>query len=203
MLRWLSLYVCENRRVTPANLREFFVASAGVAGALVGLLFVAVTVAGEKLAPTAERGQVNRIRASAALTAFTNALAVSTFALIPGEMTGPTAVTVAGVGLLFVTASLLSLIRLRETSRRTFRDSLFLSALVITFAAQLIAGMLLTIHPHDSDAADTVAVLVVVCFLLGIDRAWELVGGPSIGISHEVVAMIRSGKRVPQDPGEK
>jgi len=203
VLRWLSLYVCENRRVTPANLREFFVASAGVAGALVGLLFVAVTVAGEKLAPTAERGQVNRIRASAALTAFTNALAVSTFALIPGEMTGPTAVTVAGVGLLFVTASLLSLIRLRETSRRTFRDSLFLSALVITFAAQLIAGMLLTIHPHDSDAADTVAVLVVVCFLLGIDRAWELVGGPSIGISHEVVAMIRSGKRVPQDPGEK
>jgi hypothetical protein len=46
-------------------------------------------------------------------------------------------------------------------------------------------------HPGDSGAVNTIAVLVVICFLIGIARAWELIGGPSIGIAHEVVALVR------------
>jgi hypothetical protein len=189
--------------VVSEGLREFFAASAGVAGALVGLLFVAVTVAWERLARPEKGGQLHRIRASAALTAFTNALIVSLLALDPGQTIGPTAVAVAGTGLMFVTASLLSLIRLRQVHWRTMRDALFMVGLIITFVAELINGIQIIVHPDDSGAVNSIVVLVVICFLIGIDRAWELVGGPSIGISHEVAALVRGNERGTDDPADK
>jgi hypothetical protein len=189
--------------VVPEGVRDFFVASASVAGALIGLLFVAITVAAERLARAEEGTQIHRIRASAALTSFTNALVVSLLALVPGQTIGPTAVAVAGAGLLFITASLLSLIRLRQVHWRALRDALFLAGLMVVFAVQMIQGIQVILHPGDSHAVNTIMLLVVICFLIGIDRAWELVGGPSIGVPHEVVALVRSRERDADNPAGK
>jgi hypothetical protein len=177
--------------VVPENIHEFFAASAGVAGALIGLLFVAISVSSDRLSRDKEGAQVHRIRASAALTAFTNALAVSLFALVPGDKIGPTALSVAAAGLAFVVASLLSLIRLREVRWATARDGVFLIGLVIVFVLQLWEGIDVTAHRDDSGSVDTIAILVIVCFLIGIARSWELIGGPSFGIAHEVTAIVR------------
>jgi hypothetical protein len=156
---------------------------------------VAISVSADRLAEAREGTQVHRIRASAALTAFINALLVSLLALIPGHKIGPTSVAVAIVGLLFVVAALLSLIRLRQTRVRTLREAAFLVGLVVTFVIQLIQGIDISLHPADSGAVNTIAILVALSFLAGIDRAWELVGGPSFGISRELVALLRGHPR--------
>ena len=185
---------CENRGVVPESIHEFFVASAGVAGALIGLLFVAISVSAERLARAAG-AQVHRIRAVAALTAFTNALIVSLFSLIPGHKIGPTAMAVAASGLVFITAVLLSLIRLHQVRWSEVRDALFLVGLAVVFVVQLIQGAEVIAHPGDSGAVNTIAILVIVCFLIGIARAWELIGAPSIGIGQEITALVQDRKR--------
>jgi hypothetical protein len=192
---------CEDRPVVPADFHDFFTASAGVAGALIGLLFVAISVSSERLAHAEASGQLHRIRARAAFISFTNALSVSLFALLPGEKIGVTTLIVAFIGLVFVTASLLSLIRLRQVRWSTAsllslvrlptaRDWFFLVGLAAMFIYQFIAGLSVANEPGDSGSVDAIAILVIVSFIIGISRAWELIGGPSIGIAREVAALV-------------
>jgi hypothetical protein len=187
--------------MVPEGIRDFFAASAGVAGALIGLLFVAISVSVDRLNREEAAAQVHRIRAVAALTAFTNAIAVSLFALIPGEKIGVTSVVVAAAGLLFVAASMLSLVRMRQVRWATVRDAVFLVGLAVVFVLQFAEGLSVIADPANSGDVNTIAILVVCCFLIGIARAWELIGGPSIGITREVTALVRSHGRdgVPAD----
>jgi uncharacterized membrane protein len=186
--------------VVPAGLHDFFVASGSVAGALIGLLFVALSVSAERHAQGRAGALLHPIRAAAALTAFTNALTVSLFALIPGQKIGPAALAVAIGGLLFVLASLLALARQRQLRWATVRDAVFLLGLLITFVVQLVQGADVIATPGDPGAVNTIAILVVVCFLIGIARAWELIGGPSIGMGQQVAALIRGQDRETGDP---
>ena len=170
---------------------DLFVASAGVAGALIGLLFVAISVAHERL--EADDAQVHRVGAAAALTAFTNALTISLFGLIPGHVIGGTAIAVGILGSLFVLASLLSLWRVRKGGSRAsrWRDATFLISLAVVFVLELVDGIHTDAHPGSIGDVREIAILVIVCFLIGISRAWVLIGGPSIGIRSELTALVR------------
>lgn len=178
---------------------DMFVASAGVAGALIGLLFVAISVAHDRL-ESDDAPQVHRVAAAAALTAFTNALTVSLFGLIPGNTVGTAAFSVAIVGLLFVLASLVSLWRVRhhESRGRDLRNATFLLSLAVLFGLQLFYGAAANSHPKNEGDVKALAILVIVCFLIGISRSWTLIGGPSIGLTHELGGLVRDRTSHPE-----
>ena len=158
---------------------DFFVAAAGVAGALIGLLFVAMSVAREPEQVTDL--YAHRVRAAGALTAFSNALVVSLFALIPAMAIGWPVMSVAVVGAGFIARSVHERRSIRDAPRPGWRDISFLLGLTVIFAFQAVEGIRLIADEDNPDPLQTVAVLVVVCFLFGVARAWEMIGGPTMG----------------------
>jgi hypothetical protein len=173
-----------------SSLQSFYETAAGVAGALIGLLFVAVSVAHERSGE--DPRSRHQLPAAAALTAFTNALCVSLFGLIEN---GRIALPAAGfgiAGMLFVFASLLAVVRRPE---RRSHHLVILGMLLTTFAAQVITGLRNTDHSSAAGVQQTVAILVVVCFLSGIARSWELLGGQRTGIAGGIQALLgRQGR---------
>jgi len=176
--------------MTTASAHQFFAACASVAGALIGLLFVAISVAPERILGP-EASEVHGVRAAATLTAFTNALAVVLFGLIPGFNAGDAAMVIAIVGLLFITGALLRVFPGWRAKRIYLVDLTFLVGLLIVFVIQLIAGIGLERHAHDSGDLETICTLVIVCFLIGIERAWELIGGPSVSLRHQLITRMQ------------
>jgi phosphatidylserine synthase len=187
--------------MTTAAAREFFLGAASVAGALIGLLFVALSVAPERvLGPDAS--EVHTVRAAATLTAFTNALTVSLFGLVPELDLGGATTVVAAVGLLFVAGSLLRVLPFWRSGQIKLREVSFLLGLIVVFVFELLAGIGLLKHTHDRSDLQTVCILVAVCFLIGVARAWELVGGPSVTFTGQVAKRARS-HRTPDRGGAR
>ncbi len=185
--------------MTLASAHEFFQAAASVAGALIGLLFVAISVAPERvLGPDAS--EVHAVRAAAALTAFTNALTVALFGLVPGGYVGGAATTVAILGLMFIAGCLVRAAPAWRAKRIALGDLVFLIGLLVVFVLQLLAGMGLERRSSDAGDLQTICVLVIVCSLFGIARSWELVGGPTMGLSKQVIGFLR-GKHSPPAAG--
>src|SRR5260370_38005632 len=90
-----------------ADFRELLVAIAGSAGALTGLLFVALSVTPRRDPALAPR-IIQQVRAAAALLAFTNALAVSLFGLVPQGNIGYPSIVLGVIGIFFTAASMRS-----------------------------------------------------------------------------------------------
>jgi hypothetical protein len=161
--------------------RDLFAATASTAGALTGLLFVAMSVRGGRVLVRGPR-VVRQIRASAALLAFTSTLAIALFGLVPDTNIGYPAVVVAVIGITFTAAAIRS-IAASHAARALVRSqtSLIIILLLISFT-ELIAGVVLLSNPASSTSLQILGYAVVTSLLVGIGRAWEFIGERDTGL---------------------
>jgi uncharacterized membrane protein YhaH (DUF805 family) len=154
---------------------NFFVGSLTVAGALTGLLFVALSVAQEKasVAEPLERQAV----AATAFTALVDALWVSLIALLPGGAEGDGLSSASLIlGLLGLSSTITLTVRLwraRSKSRLSNRWPVVLPVIAIMYGAQAVTAF----TSHTAHAAlSHGATFVMIFFAVGIARSWELLG---------------------------
>jgi hypothetical protein len=168
--------------------RDLFTAVAASAASLTGLLFVAISVT-----PRASRGDrrnvIQQVRAAASLLAFTNVLSVSLFGLVPGNNVGFPATVLGIIGVLFTLAGLRSMLA-DPAGRRRIRGQLGLIALLLaTFTVELVAGIAVLGNGRNRTGLDVLSNVLVASLLIGVARAWELVGARDTGIVSSIAAL--------------
>ncbi|MGH2487080.1 MAG: hypothetical protein ACRDHE_13810 [Ktedonobacterales bacterium] len=168
---------------------NYFLASAGAGAALIGLLFVAISVRPEHTLGGGAH-PVRRGVASGAFTALTNAFFVSMFALIPQTNVGVVALIVGVVDVIITLrlgrATLLDRRRARGKKGRwgaLSRYAVTLVGSVTLYAFEAFTGMELLLHPHAGGTIIGLAEILLGVYAVGLARSWELLGGPSSGIS--------------------
>jgi hypothetical protein len=167
--------------ILPADFRDFFLAAAGATGALIGLLFVAVSVFPERASQAATRVEY-RARASAALLVFSNALVLSLAALVPGIDLGWWAVATGVIVLAFAAATARSIITAARRGVGRWGSLGLVIALLAIAGFEFYAGVRLIPNVTDESAIQTIAYVLIVDLVVGIARAWQLVNMRNTGL---------------------
>jgi hypothetical protein len=168
--------------------RDLFGVVATSAATLTGLLFVAMSVANSR--SRVHSPVVRQFRAAAALLAFTNALAVSLFALVPGTNIGYPAVVVGTIGVFFTGAGIRTTFTLSESAKQRRPQVYLIVLLLVTFGFELADGIDLIINSRQSGAVTTIGDILIASLLLGVARAWELVGEWDTGVVSSIALLI-------------
>jgi hypothetical protein len=150
----------------------FFTGTATVAGALVGLLFVALSVSPAQLRG-AHASLEHQAIASTAFTALTDALFISLIALQPGAGLAYGGVILGGIGLTSSLGLAVRLWRARATQGLSRRWPYLLGFIIVTYAAQVITALVIRAEGAE---ANLTAAFVYIMFATGIARSWELIG---------------------------
>lgn len=151
---------------------SFFAGSAGVSGALVGLLFVALSVSPERLKVTRETLEHQAIAATA-FAALTDALFLSMAGLLPGNGTQTAGLVLGLIGLSSTAGLIIRLWQGRSSGTLSRRWPVMLSLIFACYAGQAALSFVTSTTAQSHSQA---AVFVFILFGVGIARSWELLG---------------------------
>ena len=179
--------------------RDLFVAVASAAAALTGLLFVAITVT-PRPAGGRPRGVIHQVRSAAALLAFTNALGISLFGLVPNNNAGYPAGAFGIVGTLFTLASVRSILADTRARARFLAQVSLIAGLLAVFISEIVFGAELIAHWTNHSALDTLGHLIIASLFIGVARAWEFVGDRDTGIWASLMVLATGHERSLNDP---
>jgi hypothetical protein len=183
--------------VTLATYRDLFAATASTAGALTGLLFVALSVAPRQ---RQEDGPpvIRQVRSAAALLAFSNALAISLYSLVPSTHVGYPAIVMAIIGITFTAAAIRS-VRTSPASRRQKNGQVGLAVLLLViFGTELGAGIASLADPKPGGTAiQFIAYAVVTSLIVGVARAWEFIGERDTGLVASLAVLASRPRQSP------
>jgi hypothetical protein len=166
--------------VIPPEFFSYFIASAGAAAALAGLLFVAVSLSPEQI--VTRRAPVERqVVAGSAFTALITAFFISMGALVPHFNFGTLVVPFCSLALLNSLFQGWTLLRLRKGWQSFLRRAFMVILSLGLYGSGLWNGVGLISDPTQVGFVYGMLFVLMSCFALGLIRAWELLGARRYG----------------------
>jgi hypothetical protein len=166
--------------MVPPQFVNFFLASAGAGAALVGLLFVAVSIAPEQIV-MANAPVDRQAMASSSFTALLNAFFISLGALIPTNLGGITLV-LSLTGLTHSIYLAWSLLKARQRWQNMLRRLFMIVVSLIIYGYELYCAILLLNEPRNLGGFFVLTWLLLAVYGIGLTRAWQLLGARRFGI---------------------
>lgn len=149
------------------DLSGFFASCSAVAGSLIGLLFVAITLRYEQILGTRAQPR-NRGMAKGAFIALADVLAVSLLA----QMTG------GSIGWPVAAAAIAAAVSATKTQLGLAGTTGLINGVFVAgtgaFVAQIVVGIMLSSHPHRVGLLDALAYILLFDLAVALVRSWLL-----------------------------
>ncbi len=155
--------------MVPSSYIAYFAAVTGAAGALIGLLFVSVSLRPDTVfgAGAPDRG---RTLAAAAFTGLVNTFFLAMNGLVPSVNLGYPAVILA-------VSSLVSTFRLHGKIARSRTQLAYLLLSTSAFSFQIVEGVYLIVQPRGNSGVENLAYVMIGSMAIALGRAWALLQG--------------------------
>lgn len=191
----------------PPDFQPFFSASVAASAALIGLLFVSVSIAPERVfGPAAE--PTRQAQALSAFTALANVFFISMASLIPKTPFG-IIVTVIALPAVLQTLALLRLVPHWRQSLRLWRGVFLFLVSAGIYGYEIFLGIeLWQSSGTNLDALYSVLYVLLGAYAVGLGRAWELLGAPRQGLVASLMDVLgermeRTEHHTPGPPAEE
>jgi hypothetical protein len=183
--------------VTP-DFQAFFTASVAASAALIGLLFVSVSIAPERVFGQ-QSDAVRQAQALSAFSALANVFFISLMSLVPGVLFGPV-VTVVSIPAILQTLALLGLARQWHAAGIVARGLFLFLFSAALYGYELTLGIQMWREPTSKGALVNVLFVLMGAYAVGLGRAWELLGAPRGGLISYVWALYNALRRKQPKP---
>jgi hypothetical protein len=175
----------------PQSFETFFLATAGTGGALIGLLFVAISLHPRRtFDPLVGAGVQDQRLAEAALLTLANGFVVSSIASIPGISVGWVALVLGAGGVLTEAIVGQRVARLHRHAapwyaswRHLLHVVLLGLAATVLYAIQCLLGLHVLLGSADTSSFRRLALIIIGLYAVGLVRTWTLLGDPQYGWS--------------------
>jgi hypothetical protein len=158
--------------MVPRSFMEFMITAAGAAGAMIGLLFVAISLRADLVFGSKAPDKVKTL-AGSSFTSLVNAFSLSILAIIPN--------TNIGRGMIFLSVfCLINTWRLHAKSRHFKNQRLAFVVSTLNYLFELAGGITLLVRPNEQWIVDALCYVIFASFVIALNRTWTLIQSETV-----------------------
>ncbi len=169
------------KTMVPADYTNFFITSATVGGALIGLLFVAISLSPERTV-LASAPLESRIVAGGTFTAMFNAFIISLGALLPHTNIGWFAIVLGTIGIINNLNQWRILLNPWPSWQNVLRRTWLIVLGLCLYITEFVCAIQLLFSPTNEAPVSYLGLSVLLIYCIALIRAWELLGVQRTGL---------------------